>query len=290
MEDPHRLPGRGERRHFGPSWPEAADRKSRNLFAFAADGRALLRLFACGSWFLALYLPYLALLALTRNPGRPALARLSRKRLSRDLLRLAGIRLTIFGSPPEAPALIVANHLSWLDALLILAAAAPAPVTLERKLPGYALLAASVGALEIRRSRLSGLPALVAGLGELLAAGECVLFFPEGSTSFGDGLKPFHPALFQAAVDRQAPIACASVSYRLPPPQASPERCVHWVDWTPFIVHLWRLLGLRRLEARLAWGAILPPPADRRAACAAAAAEVQRLCAKFPPLSPRLPR
>jgi 1-acyl-sn-glycerol-3-phosphate acyltransferase len=241
------------------------------------------RLLLCLSWLLAIYQAFLALRACAA-PGRGRmLARAFRSRFARDSLRLLGIALRVEGSPPPSPALLVANHLSWIDALVILAAAAPAPVTLERALPGYSALARSIGCVVVRRSSIAGLAAVVAGVEGALRRGEYATFHPEATTGFGGELKSFHPAIFQAAVGAGAPVACALIAYRVPEPQASPERSIHWVDWTPFLVHAWRAIGLRGVEARLRFGAALPPPSSRKEASARARQEIERLAREFPP-------
>ncbi|MBL8965649.1 MAG: 1-acyl-sn-glycerol-3-phosphate acyltransferase [Spirochaetaceae bacterium] len=283
MHDPHRIPESDERRRFGPPWPEEAGRRGRRGFEAAADLRALGRLFPLAAWFTAGYAVYAARRLITPAGSRARLARAYRFKAARDLLRLMGIRLVVEGPSRAGRALVVANHLSWLDAVVLLAVSAPAPVALERTLPGFGAFVRSIGGIIIARSSISCLPAVVDGVERTLRSGEDALFFPEGTTGFGGALKPFHPALFEAAARARAPLACCLLAYRVPPPQPSPERSVHWVDWTPFLVHFWRILGLRGLEAHVHRAEPLPAPETRRAANATARSAIEALAGRFPP-------
>jgi 1-acyl-sn-glycerol-3-phosphate acyltransferase len=47
-----------------------------------------------------------------------------------------------------------------------------------------------------------------------LEAGECLAFFPEGTTSDGQGMRTFFPSLFQPAVDAGCPVIPAAIRYR----------------------------------------------------------------------------
>lgn len=283
MHDPHRIPAPKERRRLGPPWPEEAGRRPRRAFEAAADLRALGRLLPLATWFALSYAAYLARLTIAPTRSRARLARAYRYKAARDVLRLMGIRLVVEGPARSGRALVVANHLSWLDAIVLLAVSAPAPVALERSMPGFGAFVRSIGGMNIARSSIACLPEVVAGVERTLRSGEDALFFPEGTTGFGGALKPFHPALFESAARARAPLACCLLAYRLPPPQPSPERSVHWVDWTPLLVHFWRILGLRGLEAHVRLAAPLPAPESRRGGCAAARSAVEALARRFPP-------
>ncbi|MEV1178351.1 1-acyl-sn-glycerol-3-phosphate acyltransferase, partial [Nonomuraea sp. NPDC049784] len=120
------------------------------------------------------------------------------------------------GTAPERGALVVANHVSWLDPL-VLAATLPSRLLAKREIgewPVIRTLAAGSGVLFIDRERLSALPSAVAAVADALRAGETVVAFPEGTTWCGRGMGRFRPAVFQAAVDAGAPVLPAMVRYR----------------------------------------------------------------------------
>ncbi|WP_433429059.1 lysophospholipid acyltransferase family protein [Nonomuraea sp. CA-141351] len=120
------------------------------------------------------------------------------------------------GTGPERGALVVANHVSWLDPL-VLAATLPSRLLAKREIgewPVIRTLAAGSGVLFIDRERLSALPSAVAAVADALRAGDTVVAFPEGTTWCGRGMGRFRPAVFQAAVDAGATVRPATLRYR----------------------------------------------------------------------------
>ncbi|WP_157546357.1 lysophospholipid acyltransferase family protein [Microtetraspora fusca] len=112
--------------------------------------------------------------------------------------------------------LVVANHVSWLDPLVV-AAAVPARPLAKREIGAWPLirtLAAGAGALFIDRERLSALPEAVGSVAEALRAGDSVVAFPEGTTWCGRGMGEFRPAVFQAAIDAAAAVRPVTLRYR----------------------------------------------------------------------------
>ncbi|MER6946240.1 lysophospholipid acyltransferase family protein [Nonomuraea sp. NPDC000554] len=112
--------------------------------------------------------------------------------------------------------LLVANHVSWLDPL-VMAATMPSRPLAKREIadwPVIRTLVAGAGALFIDRERLSALPSAVAAVADALRAGDTVVAFPEGTTWCGRGMGEFRPAVFQAAIDAGAAVRPATLRYR----------------------------------------------------------------------------
>ena len=145
---------------------------------------------------------------------------------ARRLLRVLGIRVTRTGSAlPTARALVVANHISWLD---ILAMLATADVRLLAKSevgawPVIGRLAHLSGAVFIDRERPHALPATIGEIRDALAAGDVVAAFPEGTTSCGHHGVPYRPAVFQAAIDAGVPVVPLAFHYRTPDGARTPQ-------------------------------------------------------------------
>ena len=138
------------------------------------------------------------------------------QRWTAAVLRAAGVRVERRGSAAPAGALVVANHVSWLD---VLALNAVRPVCMlakdeVRAWPVLGLMAARAGTVFLDRERLRALPAAVDALAEALRAGRSVGVFAEGTTRCGRDLGPFRPAAFQAALDAGAPVVPVAVRYR----------------------------------------------------------------------------
>jgi 1-acyl-sn-glycerol-3-phosphate acyltransferase len=134
---------------------------------------------------------------------------------SARMLRLLGIRLQARGTVHPGPALLVANHVSWLD---ILAINAVHPVRFVSKAdvrhwPFLGWLVACGGTLFIERERKRDALRVVHQVAEALAAGEIVAVFPEGTTSDGRGVLPFHANLLQAAITTATPVQPLALRY-----------------------------------------------------------------------------
>jgi len=77
------------------------------------------------------------------------------------------------------------------------------------------------------------------------------VLFPEGTSSGGDAVLRFRPALLEAAARAELPVHCAAIAYRTPPGAPPASEVVCWWRDMPFVPHVWNLLALPRFEARL---------------------------------------
>jgi len=125
------------------------------------------------------------------------------------MLTLMGVRLVVQGTPPaRGPVLVVSNHLSWLDILTIHAARHVRFVSKAgvRQWPLVGTLSNGAGSLYIERERRRDALRVVHHMTEALSKGDLIAVFPEGTTSDGSGLLPFHANLLQAAISSGAPV------------------------------------------------------------------------------------
>ncbi|MFF0326884.1 lysophospholipid acyltransferase family protein [Nonomuraea angiospora] len=194
---------------------------------------------------------------------------------ARLLLRALGIRLEVTGAPAvsDGGALVVANHVSWLDPLVV-AATLPSRPLAKREIgewPVIRTLARGSGALFIDRERLSALPSAVAAVADALREGDTVVAFPEGTTWCGRGMGRFRPAVFQAAVDTGAAVRPATLRYR-EGTAASTRAC--YVGDDSLLASMVRVAGTRDLVVEVTLFAPVPParPEGRRSEARAALA------------------
>jgi len=148
--------------------------------------------------------------------------------------------------PKNRPSAIVANHGSWLD-IFVLNACARIYFVAKAEVAGWAgigWLARATGTLFIRRDRADA-TAQTRALRDRLAAGHCLLFFPEGTSTDGRRVLPFTPTLFQAFFDPDlAPglrVQPVSVAYHAPA-GTDPAFYGWWGDMN-FADHLLKLLA-----------------------------------------------
>lgn len=135
---------------------------------------------------------------------------------SAKLLRVLGLKLVTHGAPTPQAAMIVANHVSWLDIAAIHASAPHARFVSKADVLAWPLLGKMVrgaGTLFIERDRKRDALRVVHQMAEALARGETVAVFPEGTTSDGHGVLPFHANMLQAAISASAPVQPVALRY-----------------------------------------------------------------------------
>ncbi len=132
------------------------------------------------------------------------------------LLEIWGVRLVVQGTPPHGgPVLLVANHISWLDILVMHAARHCRFVSKSdiQHWPLIGTLATAAGTLYIERASRRDAMRVVHHMADALRAGEVVAVFPEGTTSDGVHLLPFHANLLQAAISADAPVVPVALQF-----------------------------------------------------------------------------
>ncbi|MEV1330774.1 lysophospholipid acyltransferase family protein [Micromonospora costi] len=200
---------------------------------------------------------------------------------ARGTARAFGVRLVVRGRLPRRRALLVANHVSWLDILVVLAVS-PSRMVAKREVrswPLVGLLATAAGTVFVDRTRPRDLPATVGRVADALRGGQAVAVFPEGTTwCAGDGAvdcRPgggFRPAMFQAAVDAGAPVVPLRIGYRCTATGHATTATAFLGEET-LLSSVRRVVAARGLEVAVTVGAALHPSADADRRVLARAAE-----------------
>lgn len=205
---------------------------------------------------------------------RPVTGRLVQA-VCRANLALIGIGLRVQGRAAGTPALVAANHGSWLD---IFALNAALPVTFVAKAevagwPGIGWLARGTGTLFVRRDRAEA-AAQVAQIAARLGAGGRIALFPEGTSTDGRRVLPFKPALLAACLPAEgAPVPVQPATIRWQAPAGARADFHGWWGGMDFGRHLLWLLAQPRTGAVtvILHPAVTPDPATGRKGVAAAA-------------------
>jgi len=174
---------------------------------------------------------------------------------SRRMLRLMGVRLLVHGEAPEGAGLLLSNHISWLD-IVVINAARPSRFVAKsdiRHWPVIGRLVEGSGAVFIEREKRRDAMRVVHHVAERLRAGDVVAVFPEGTTGDGCGLLPFHANLLQAAVVTDAPAWPLGLRYS-DARDGSRHDAPTYVGDTTLVASLWRTLRQTGLQAEVRWG------------------------------------
>lgn len=119
------------------------------------------------------------------------------RRFLRWVGRAAGMRLRVAGRPLARDVLFLANHLSWLDILLLADASGTAFVS-KAEVAEYPLigwLARLNHTVFVARDNRRGVKGQVDALRDALGKGQPVALFPEGTTDGGAEVLPFRASL-----------------------------------------------------------------------------------------------
>jgi len=174
------------------------------------------------------------------------------RRWSRKLLGLCRVSVQQTpGAPVLEHALIVANHVSWLD-IFVINALHPCRFVAKaeiRSWPVLGWLAAAAGTVFIARGNRRELRHIFKGLVTVLQEGQRVAFFPEGTTSRQGEMLPFHANLFEAAIDAKVAVQPYALSYV--DASGAYHHSVDYTGDTTFVDSLFTILEGKSVIARL---------------------------------------
>jgi 1-acyl-sn-glycerol-3-phosphate acyltransferase len=197
---------------------------------------------------------------------------------SRHLLRLLGVRAQLAPAPSlPGGALLVCNHVSWLDIYLIYAAQRVHFVSKAevRTWPVAGWLAHKTGTLFIERGRRADTARINTEMRDLMQEGAWVAVFPESTTSDGRGLRRFMPSLLQPAVELNCPVVPAALRYRTLAGEHSVAAA--YIDSISMWQSLKQIVSEPGLIAELHFGEPIQPSGHRRELAAQAEAATARL-------------
>lgn len=173
---------------------------------------------------------------------------------SRSLARIIGMRRVIVGTPPEPPFCLVANHLSYIDVIVL--HACTRGVLISRadvaKWPGIGFLARIAGTLFINRQRIRQIVDINDQIRGVLDRGDGILFFPEGTSTAGDDVSRFRSPLLNYPAALSYPVHFAAIDYKSDTFDVRMHVC-WWADMT-FVDHLYTLLMKPGFQARVRFG------------------------------------
>ena len=170
------------------------------------------------------------------------------------LLELLNVELVTDGAEPVL-GLVVANHVSWLD-ILVMNAAHPVRFLSKsdvKKWPLLGRLIAGSGTLFIERAKRRDALRVVQQITTYLRDGHRVAIFPEGTTNDGIHVLPFHGNLIQSAIDAEAAVCPVGIRYM---DKASGQRSLApaYIDDDTLVGSIWRTLRSGRMVARVRLG------------------------------------
>jgi 1-acyl-sn-glycerol-3-phosphate acyltransferase len=141
--------------------------------------------------------------------------------------------------------LLVSNHISWLD-IIVLGSFFPAHFVAKSDIlawPIIGYLARQGGTVFVRRGNKQQAKAIAEEIVWLLKQDSTVIAFPEGTTTQGDVVLPFHASLFQSALLTKKSIQPIAIQYG-----GEAKGFAPFIGEDTFIPHLLRMLSLDKIE------------------------------------------
>ena len=180
------------------------------------------------------------------------------------ILACMGVAAAVHGPVPGAMSAsgerfeaIVANHLSYLD-ILLLSSALPSVFVAKDEVSRWPLigwLTTRSGAVYVYRGgRHETYPLVNARMARAFRSGVPVVFFPEGTTTNGAEVLPFRRGLFHSVLHDGVAVRTAAIRYELVGGGGDVAEDVCWCGDSALVPHLYRLLGFERVRAMVTFG------------------------------------
>ncbi len=211
----------------------------------------------------------------------------------RILCTLIGVRIREVGRRSTAsPALILSNHVSWLD-ICVITALAPVVFVAKSEVAGWPLfgwLARLQRTIFINRQARHQTGAATREIADRLLGGDAVVLFAEGTSSDGIRVLPFrsslvgavHHALGNSTHHTHVTVQPMSLAYvgfgGVPMGRALRER-VAWYGDADLVPHLLHVLASGAVDVIVSWGeaTAYDMSADRKAIARDAERSVRRM-------------
>jgi len=177
---------------------------------------------------------------------------------SRALMALCGVQIRVLGTPVwHTPVLWVANHVSWIDIFCLNRVRSTAFVAKReiRAWPVIGWLVAGAGTIFIERGSRQALRHVGTQMQQRLRRGEVVGLFPEGTTSAGFEVMPFHASLLEAAIRAQADIQPVALRFYR---RGKRSDVAAFTGDQTLVANMWRLLGTTGIRVELEFLAPYP--------------------------------
>jgi 1-acyl-sn-glycerol-3-phosphate acyltransferase len=192
-------------------------------------------------------------------------------RTARRALAIHGVDCRAAGPLPRCPALLVANHVSYLDPLVVASQVPCVPVSKAdlASWPVFGTVARRTGVIFVERTNSRSRLRVMREVELALQDGALVLNFPEGTTTDGSTVLPFRRGMFSVAHRLGVPVVPVAISYD------SPD--LAWTGDATFVPSYLRLAAMRQPLVHLAFGDPLPSRGYATAGALAEAAHARTL-------------
>lgn len=168
------------------------------------------------------------------------------------------------GYPHKTTTLYTANHISFLD-IIVLAAVMPVKFLSKETLrywPIIGFITSSAGTVFIKRGNRHIMHKVIYAIENTLQQEHSLVIFPEGTTTLGNNVKKFNTGIFQAAINSGKPIQPIALRYIR---NGKPDRIAAYINNDNFITTLIRIMAQDKVEVQLTYCAAFESNTGTRA-------------------------
>jgi 1-acyl-sn-glycerol-3-phosphate acyltransferase len=175
-----------------------------------------------------------------------------RQRWAVRVLDGVGVRTTVEGTPPDFPCLLLVNHRSYLDPILLLRDVHAYPVA-KAELADWPLIgkgAKWAGILYVNRDKGASRVSTLKAIADVIQVeGFSVVLFPEGTTSGLEGMLPFKKGACRAASKWGLPVVPVAICFE--------DSRDHWIGASTFLQHAWERFQNKNIFVRVCYGPLI---------------------------------
>ena len=173
--------------------------------------------------------------------------------------RILNIKITVEGNAGQLERggyVIISNHFGYLDGI-VLGSLFPVIFVSKQEVKSWPVVGqwtTLCGTVFINRQEKGLIPLAVKEISRKLGQGANILLFPEGAATNGERMLPFQTAPLAAPLRSRAIIVPLTLAYQSideQPISTANRDLVYCYDDMPDAPHFWKLLALRRIEARV---------------------------------------
>ncbi len=174
------------------------------------------------------------------------------KIFARIVILICGVKVNVINEKINKNSVVyISNHISWLD-IFVIQSQTPVFFVAKSEIKEWPILGWLVeksGNIFIQRKRRNSIKNVITTIKDKLDFGESIVFFPEGTTSVGNTLKPFYSSLFSVFFERKNTELCPLIiNYKK---EESKTFIPAYIDNVSLITSVYNILSTKGLEVDL---------------------------------------